>query len=681
MKKAIVFGGTTEGRQLAEKLNLAKIAVVYCVATEYGKDMVLGDSGIDVRVGRLDGNQMRGLFEAENPDVIVDATHPFAEIVKKEIDSAVFSYKDTSFIRVCRDADEVDYTDCAFFEDVDSCEKALESTSGTIFLTTGSKELSAFCKNEALKERLVVRVIPSIESIKICMDNGLTGKQIIAMQGPFSKAMNRIQLKETNAKIMVLKSSGKSSGEAERINAAKEEGVQCFIIRRPVDSSEGLSVEDAIKKLEEVLQVSLKPNAFSEITPDVKCHITLAGFGMGFGSITEEVKETIQNADIIFGAARMLSSIECKGKKYPYYLAKDIMPVLNERIEALPYGILNALVLFSGDTGFYSGTKKLRDALKADGRIKVTVMPGISSVSALASCIGESYDDAVVMSCHGIEESVWQPKLIDATLHNAKVFTLTSGGKDVRIIGEILCKLEEDYGVKYEIVAGVNLYSYEKIVTLSAMKCATFPEDGLVVLMIKNKKPTTRRLSPGLSDDAFLRNKTPMSKEEIRALSICKLGLTENAVVYDIGGGSGSVSVEIGLLHPSINVYTVEFKEEACKLIRANINKFNLRNVKLYGGVAPEVLENLPAPTHVFIGGSGGRLEEILRTIKAKGNNTRVVINAVTLETIAEVNGILKNFAISDADVVQVAISKAKTIGDYNVMQAQNPVYVVSFYL
>ncbi|MBQ3773791.1 MAG: precorrin-6Y C5,15-methyltransferase (decarboxylating) subunit CbiT, partial [Pseudobutyrivibrio sp.] len=503
----------------------------------------------------------------------------------------------------------------------------------------------------------------------------------IAMQGPFSKAMNRIQLKETNAKIMVLKSSGKSSGEAERINAAKEEGVQCFIIKRPDDSAKGLSNEDAIKKLEEVLQVSLKPNAFSEITPDVKCHITLAGFGMGFGSITEEVKEAIQNADIIFGAARMLSSIECKGKKYPYYLAKDIMPVLNERIEALPYGILNALVLFSGDTGFYSGTKKLRDALKADGRIKVTVMPGISSVSALASRIGESYDDAVVMSCHGIEESVWQPKLIDATLHNAKVFTLTSGGKDVRIIGEILCKLEEDYGVKYEIVAGVNLYSYEKIVTLSAMKCATFPEDGLVVLMIKNKKTITRRLSPGLSDDVFLRNKTPMSKEEIRSLSICKLGLTENAVVYDIGGGSGSVSVEIGLLHPSINVYTVEFKEEACKLIRANINKFNLKNVKLYEGVAPEALENLPAPTHVFIGGSGGRLEEILRTIKAKGNNTRVVINAVTLETIAEVNGILKDYAISDADVVQVAISKAKTVGDYNVMQAQNPVYVVSFSL
>ena len=308
----------------------------------------------------------------------------------------------------------------------------------------------------------------------------------------------------------------------------------------------------------------------------------------------------------------------------------------------------------------------------------LTQIIGNAAISVIKLIKG---DDAVVMSCHGIEESVWQPKLIDAVLHNAKVFTLTSGGKDVRIIGEILCKLEEDYGVKYEIVAGVNLYSYEKIVTLSAMKCAAFPEDGLVVLMIKNKKPIAGRLSPGLSDDAFLRNKTPMSKEEIRALSICKLGLTENAVVYDIGGGSGSVSVEIGLLHPSINVYTVEFKEEACKLIRANINKFNLKNVKLYEGVAPEALENLPAPTHVFIGGSGGRLEEILRTIKAKGNNTRIVINAVTLETIAEVNGILKNYAISDADVVQVAISKAKTIGDYNVMQAQNPVYVVSFSL
>ncbi len=679
MKKAIIFGGTTEGRKLSDLLLDQKVKVVYCVATEYGKEPIGDREGLDVRIGRMDSDEMRDLFGMENPDVVIDATHPFAEIVKKEIDNALFKAGAVPFVRVIRQSVEADLSNCTFFDDAKSCAKALENTSGNIFLTTGSKELATFCENEEVRKRIIARVIPSVESLNLCNESGLSGKQIIAMQGPFSLTMNRAQIRECKASVVVLKNSGKGSGEAERIEAARLEGIKCFVINRPVNNMEGLTFDEAAMEIDRILTTNISKKGFSEITPDVKINVSLAAFGMGFGTITEEVKESIANADMIFGAARMLTYVETSAKKYPYYLADDILPVLDKKAKEITHGTCNVVVLFSGDTGFYSGTKKLYEALKNDGRFKTTIMPGISSVSALASRIGESYDDAVVMSCHGIEESVWQPKLIDTVLHNAKVFTLTSGGKDVRIIGEILCKLEEDYGVKYEIVAGVNLYSYEKIVTLSAMKCATFSEVGLVVLMIKNKKSIAARLSPGLADDLFLRNKTPMSKEEIRALSICKLGLTENAVVYDIGGGSGSVSVEIGLLHPSINVYTVEFKEEACKLIRANINKFNLKNVKLYEGVAPEALENLPAPTHVFIGGSGGRLEEILRTIKAKGNNTRVVINAVTLETIAEVNGILKNFAISDADVVQVAISKAKTIGDYNVMQAQNPVYIVTF--
>lgn len=681
MKKAIIFGGTTEGRKVADLLLEQKVSVVYCVATEYGKEPIVKRNGLDVRIGRMDSNEMRDLFGMENPDVVIDATHPFAEIVKKEIDNALFMTGKVPFVRIIRPTVESDFSNCTFFEDVSSCARALEETSGNILLTTGSKELHTFCENESVRRRIIARVIPSVESLKLCNESGLNGKQIIAMQGPFSLDMNRAQIKESNASVIVLKNSGKGSGEAERIEAARLEGIKCFVINRPSNDMDGKAFDEAVTELDKILGINMSGKGFSEITPDVKINVSLAAFGMGFGTITEEVNESIVNADMIFGAARMLTYIDSKAKKYPYYLADDILPVLDTKAKEITYGSKNAVVLFSGDTGFYSGAKKLYEALKNDGRFKITIMPGISSVAALSAKIGESYEDAVLMSTHGIKEDKWKPKLIEASKYSTKIFALTSGGKDVRIIGEILQDLEAGFGTKYEITAGYNLYSNEKIVKMNAMKCQAAPDEGLCVLFIRNKKPLAKRLSPGLSDDSFIRNKTPMSKEEIRALSICKLGLTENAVVFDIGGGSGSVSVEIGLLHPSINVYAVEFKEEALKLIKENINKFALNNVNLVEGVAPEALVDLPTPTHVFIGGSGGRLADILQLIKSKGAGIRVVINAVTLETIAEINSILKDFAISDADVVQVAISKAKAIGDYNVMQAQNPVYVVSFSL
>jgi precorrin-6Y C5,15-methyltransferase (decarboxylating) len=266
-------------------------------------------------------------------------------------------------------------------------------------------------------------------------------------------------------------------------------------------------------------------------------------------------------------------------------------------------------------------------------------------------------------------------------LHSPKVFALTSGAKDARVIGELLMELEEKEEVKFEITAGFNLYSDEKVFTVDARKCAAINEDGLCVLLIKNKAPKARRLVPGLSDESFLRNSTPMSKEEIRALSICKLGVTKNACVYDIGSGSGSVAVELGLIDPSINVYAIEFKEAACSLIKENIAKFSVENVHLIEGVAPDAMEGLPSPTHVFIGGSGGQLETILAELRKFGSGIRIVVNAVTLETIAEINTVLKSYAIEDADMVQVAVSKAKTVGSYSVMQAHNPVYIVSFTL
>ncbi|MCR5580221.1 MAG: precorrin-6A reductase [Pseudobutyrivibrio sp.] len=678
MKKVIIFGGTTEGRQLANALAAAHIPCIYSVATEYGKQPVEDSDYVEVVCGRMDSEAMYDFFMQRDPAAIVDATHPFAEIVKQEIDNAVFKYIDVPFYRVSREESEVDYSNCHFFDSAEECAKALADTKGNIFLTTGSKELKIFCANEQLRERITARVIPSEESLAICRDNGLKGSQIIAMQGPFSAGMNLAFLREMDARILVLKESGSTSGEAERIIAANKANVSCYIIRRPKSPSQGMTLIQVRERLYELFDVD-KSSLLSEVDDGSRFIVTLAGFGMGFGSITSEVEQAILEADYIFGAPRMIVGIDTDSKKFPLYKADDIMDKLEELAQEKSLVTRKALVLFSGDTGFYSGAKKLIAALKTSINYQVRVLPGISTVSAFAAVIEESWQDSVLMSSHGIKEEVWLPKLIAAVSHNEKTYVLTSGSKDVRLIGDTLKELEISGQGKYQAIAGMNLYSQEKIIRLTMERCCNFNEDGLCILFIRNKSVIPKRLTPGLSDEAFIRDRVPMSKEEIRALSLCKLGVTSDAICYDIGSGSGSVATEMGLLDPTVRVYAIELKPDACALTLKNTDKFHLKNVTLIEGTAPEAMESLPTPTHVFIGGSGGRLDEIIAKLISYKSDIRVVVNAVTIETIAEINTVLKKYQITDVDMIQVAVSKAKRAGDYNVMQGHNPVYIVTF--
>ncbi len=678
MKKVIIFGGTTEGRRLAELLVKQKVSCIYCVATEYGKQPVMESDYLRIHQGRMDAKEMTTLYQDQEPDAIVDATHPFAEIVKTEIANSIFAYeKNVPFFRLARDEEEgLDLSNCYFFNDIEECIRALKNTKGTVFLTTGSKELKAFCADEELKERLVARVIPSEESLKLCYDNGLKGNQIIAMQGPFSAGMNLAFLKDSEAQVLVMKEGGKSSGQRERIVAANKLGVKVFILKRPEEKMQALDFSQVKSALFNLFDITEKQD---DITPDKKIAVTLAGFGMGFGSITSEVQFAINEADYIFGASRMLVGIDRNCKKYPYYLAKDIIPVLEELAEGIKFGIKKAVILFSGDTGFYSGTKKLLKEIENLSFCTVKIYPGISSVSALSSKINESWQDAAILSTHGVEESKWKPQLIEAVSYNAKVFALTSGNDDVKAIGEILLELAQKQSTQFQIVAGTNLYSNEKIITMGPEKCSVFNEEGLCTLLIKNVNAKCKPLVPGLTDDSFIRDQVPMSKEEIRELSICKLRPTKNSVIYDIGSGTGSVAVELGLLDSSVQVYAIELKSEACQLIRKNVAKFNLTNINVIEGTAPDALETLPAPTHVFIGGSAGRLDEIITTLEKIETPIRVVINSVTMETSAEIYHVIKKHGIKGADIIQVNVSKGKKAGDYTVMHGQNPVYIATF--
>lgn len=186
-------------------------------------------------------------------------------------------------------------------------------------------------------------------------------------------------------------------------------------------------------------------------------------------------------------------------------------------------------------------------------------------------------------------------------------------------------------------------------------------------------------ITPGIPDSEFIRGQVPMTKEEVRALSICKLHLSESPVVYDIGSGTGSVAVEIARLCKSGRVYAVETKGEACALIKQNIEKFGLKNIRLVEGMAPAALEGLEAATHAFVGGSKGQFKEILAALLKINPRMRVVANAVSLESISDIQTVIKDFPVKNFECLQISVSRSEKAGNYHLMKAENPVYIFSF--
>lgn len=252
-----------------------------------------------------------------------------------------------------------------------------------------------------------------------------------------------------------------------------------------------------------------------------------------------------------------------------------------------------------------------------------------------------------------------------------------SGVKDLNRLGETLVKagLEE-----CEILAGYQMsYPEQEILSLSPAQCIEHQKEGLYTCCILNREAKGRPLTHGHGDGDFIRAKVPMTKEEVREVSICKLKLREEAVVYDIGSGTGSIAVEMAALSNTVKVYALEQKPEAAELIRQNKEAFHLENIEVIETKAPDGMDALPAPTHAFIGGSGGKLREILDVLYQKNSRMRVVINAISLETISQLKGILAEYPIEKEELVQLQVSRAGKVGGYHLMQAENPVWICSF--
>ncbi len=183
----------------------------------------------------------------------------------------------------------------------------------------------------------------------------------------------------------------------------------------------------------------------------------------------------------------------------------------------------------------------------------------------------------------------------------------------------------------------------------------------------------------GIPDQEFIRDDVPMTKEEVRTIAISKLRLKEDYTVIDIGAGTGSISIEIGRILKKGIIYSVEKEEKAIKLIKENCKKFNIKNIKIIEGEAPEALKEIKKFNGIIIGGSGGRLNEILEWIDVNLKKSgRIVINAITLDTLKNSEKFLEEKKYKDIEIIQVAISKFKEAGNSKMLKANYPVFIIS---
>lgn len=613
MCKIWIFGGTTEGRLLAEYCSREKIEAWVSVASEYGEELLqeeLMESGnagnpdlnhntclakkslknvqassvIKVLRGRMDRYQMEEFIRNQGIHLVIDATHPHARLVSEEIQEAC----GRTGVRLerCLRA-EGEQNKARDWVEVDSIQEAvsfLSSVSGVIFATTGSKELEALCQIPDYQKRVYARVLPTSNVLKKCEKLGITGSHLIAMQGPFSTEMNTLFLRQTKAEWLLTKDSGRAGGFQEKVEAARENGTRVVVIRRPEE--DGISLEEAMEVLKkadegnvgeregrdgedierEIASAKRKKNIEGvdgenqrkSNAVELKTHLILAGIGMGQPSqMTGEVLRAIRESDALIGAGRMLESaeralqndlliskegkaenrqesaaaVEKETKCYKAYLPDDVIQIVSKHPEWK-----RAVILYSGDTGFFSGASRMAERLREAG-YPFTVYPGTSCVSYLAARLGTHWEDAAIYSAHGRELSVDRvmKRLCDPEEPAKRAFILMGGKNGAGQFCERLT--QAGYG-NVQVTVGENLsYPEEQIRsgTAEEMKKLEFADLSLMLLEVTVEIKNVKQLKR-------------FEQEDKRLLPADSVGVFPRIMLAAPKSGSGKTLLTCGLL-------------------------------------------------------------------------------------------------------------------------------------
>ncbi|MBR3560869.1 MAG: precorrin-6y C5,15-methyltransferase (decarboxylating) subunit CbiE [Oscillospiraceae bacterium] len=383
--------------------------------------------------------------------------------------------------------------------------------------------------------------------------------------------------------------------------------------------------------------------------------VTLLGMGGGTPqSVTAEAWDAIRDAELVIGAARLLDALP------PIKGQRRCAAVRAEEITALLAQKSRACVIFSGDTGFHSGAQQLL-LRQRDCR----VLPGLSSAQLLAARLYRPWQDWTLCSAHGTDCDPIPP-----VMRGRPAFFLTGGTHTPAT----LCAELTAAGLgDVRVTVGENLtYPEETVTETTAAKAAERVFAPLSVLLVE-AVPRPNVPAGGVADEDFVRGNVPMTKREVRAAIRSHLEVRRGDTIWDVGAGTGSVSVELALTADEGRVYAVEHDEEALALITENRRRFGAWNLRVVPGTAPEALRELPAPDAVFIGGSKGNLRGIVDAALAMNPNARLCMTAISLETLSTA---LEVFREMDTEITQIAVSRAKT--NLRLLMANNPVFLLA---
>lgn len=401
--------------------------------------------------------------------------------------------------------------------------------------------------------------------------------------------------------------------------------------------------------------------------------VTIIGAGPGNPDLLSRAAlDAIDIADVVIGAHRALVGIDVPPDVVRCELVKtaDIVAALTDAASWQ-----RAVVVMTGDVGLFSGARRLVEALSGDAQVDVRVVPGISSASYLAARLARPWQDWRFASAHGVACDI-----VAEAERAGELFLATSGGEDPsRLSGELV---QAGFGDARVTVAERLSYPDERITCATASEIAgqTFDDLNVMLIDFAGGAASSRwpYASSGIPDELFIRGDVPMTKQEVRAVALAKLRLTATDTVWDVGAGTGSVSIEAALVARAGSVWAVERNAAGVRLIRENADAFGCGNVHAVPGVAPEALAKLPVPDAVFVGGSAGELPSIVEAALEKNSQVRLCVPCVTVETLTEACALLSGSRFKGFEACQVSAARAEAVGSHHLMKAQNPVFLVS---
>ncbi len=400
--------------------------------------------------------------------------------------------------------------------------------------------------------------------------------------------------------------------------------------------------------------------------------ISIVGAGPGRKELLSgDAINAIREADILIGAERLTKPYSGEKTVFTLYKPEEIV----EKIRYTGIGN-NVVILRSGDPGFFSSAGKIFKLIDTDSAFKgaeVNVIPGISSMQYFLLNLHMSWENVKYISLHGRKGNI-----VGYIKRYQKVFTLLSSGKDL----EETCEKLKYYGITgVKLIIGTKLsYPGEDVIVSDPVSflseyAGKTEKFALSVALFINNDAEDDSFYP-IDDEEFIRGEVPMTKEEIRTISLSKLRLKSDSVLFDIGGGTGSISVSAAKRLIDGEVYAIEKNSEAVELIKKNKQKFAADNINIVNDSAPACFDKLPKPTHFFIGGSGDDLKGMVESCIRKNPEGIIVLNVISLDTLTAINTLIREKEMK-ADITLINAARSKEAGAHRLMIGGNPVYII----